>query len=65
MLPLTRKHPAKFLHGIRSRTLPYETCLIKKMADANHRPLGSVETCNKRTINQFIRPDVPKTCQHG
>ena len=33
------------------------------MADANHRPLGSVETCNKRTINQFIHPDVLKTCQ--
>ena len=29
-----------------------------KMADANHRPLGSTETCNKRTINQFIHPDV-------
>ena len=40
----------------------YETRLIK-MADANHRPLGSVETCNKRTINQFIHPDVLKTCQ--
>ena len=34
----------------------YETRLIK-MADANHRPLGSVETCNKRTINQFIHPE--------
>jgi len=40
----------------------YETRLIK-LADANHRPLGSVETCNKRTINQFIHPDVLKTCQ--
>ena len=43
-------------------TAAYETRLIK-MADANHRPLGSVETCNKRTINQFIHPDVLKTCQ--
>ena len=31
--------------------------------DANKRPLGSVETSNKRVINQFIHPDVLKTCQ--
>ena len=26
-------------------------------------PCGSVEECNKRVINQFIHPDVLKTCQ--
>ena len=31
--------------------------------DANKRPLGSVETSNKRVINQFIHPDVLETCQ--
>ena len=25
--------------------------------------MGSVETCNKRVINQFIHPDVLDTCQ--
>ncbi|MBQ2961285.1 MAG: 5-dehydro-4-deoxy-D-glucuronate isomerase [Oscillospiraceae bacterium] len=31
--------------------------------DANKRPLGSMETSNKRVINQFIHPDVLETCQ--
>ena len=31
--------------------------------DANKRPLGSIETSNKRVINQFIHPDVLETCQ--
>jgi len=31
--------------------------------DANKRPLGAVETANKRVINQFIHPDVLETCQ--
>ena len=31
--------------------------------DANKRPLGSMETANKRVINQFIHPDVLETCQ--
>ena len=55
-------HPAKFYMVSAPAHCAYETRLIK-MADANHRPLGSVETCNKRTINQFIHPDVLKTCQ--
>ena len=33
------------------------------MKDANKRPCGSEETCNKRVINQFIHPDVLETCQ--
>ena len=56
------EHPAKFYMVSAPAHCAYETRLIK-MADANHRPLGSVETCNKRTINQFIHPDVLKTCQ--
>ena len=55
-------HPAKFYMVSAPAHCAYQTRLIK-MADANHRPLGSVETCNKRTINQFIHPDVLKTCQ--
>lgn len=31
--------------------------------DANKRPLGAVESANKRVINQFIHPDVLETCQ--
>lgn len=30
---------------------------------ANKRPMGDVKTSNKRTINQFIHPDVIETCQ--
>lgn len=33
------------------------------IADANPRPLGSVETCNKRTIYQYLHPAVMQTCQ--
>ena len=56
------EHPAKFYMVSAPAHCAYQTRLIK-MADANHRPLGSVDTCNKRTINQFIHPDVLKTCQ--
>ena len=35
----------------------YETKLIT-IEEAAKRPLGSMETCNKRTINQFIHPNV-------
>jgi len=31
--------------------------------DAAKRPLGSLEACNKRVINQYIHPSVLKTCQ--
>ena len=33
------------------------------MKDANKRPCGAEETCNKRVINQFSHPDVLETCQ--
>jgi len=34
-----------------------------KYEDAIHRHLGSTETSNKRTINQYILPEVLPTCQ--
>lgn len=40
----------------------YETRLIT-LKDAAKRPLGDNATSNKRVINQFIHPDVLKTCQ--
>ena len=54
--------PAKFYMVSAPAHTSYETKLIT-IADAAKRPLGSVETCNKRTINQFIHPSVLKTCQ--
>ncbi len=55
-------HPAKFYMVSAPAHCSYETRLIK-IADAAKKPLGSLETSNKRVINQFIHPDVLKTCQ--
>ena len=54
--------PAKFYMVSAPAHCRYETKLIT-LADAAKRPLGTLETCNKRTINQFIHPGVLKTCQ--
>lgn len=54
--------PAKFYMVSAPAHCSYETRLIK-LADAAKRPCGSAETANKRVINQFIHPDVLKTCQ--
>lgn len=54
--------PAKFYMVSAPAHTSYETKLIK-IADANKKPLGALETSNKRVINQFIHPDVLKTCQ--
>ncbi len=54
--------PAKFYMVSAPAHCSYETRLIK-IEDAAKRPLGAMETSNKRTINQFIHPDVLKTCQ--
>jgi len=54
--------PAKFYMVSAPAHCSYETRLIK-LADAAKRPLGAMETSNKRVINQFIHPDVLKTCQ--
>ena len=54
--------PAKFYMVSAPAHTSYETRLIK-IADAAKKPLGALETSNKRVINQFIHPDVLKTCQ--
>jgi len=36
---------------------------LLKLADAAKKPLGDGAASNKRVINQFIHPDVLKTCQ--
>ena len=56
------KAPAKFYMVSAPAHTSYETRLIR-IADAAKKPLGSMETSNKRVINQFIHPDVLKTCQ--
>ena len=56
------EHPAKFYMVSAPAHCRYETRLIT-LEQAAKRPLGSLETCNKRTINQFIHPSVLKTCQ--
>lgn len=54
--------PAKFYMVSAPAHCSYQTTLIT-IADAAKRPLGTVESCNKRVINQFIHPSVLKTCQ--
>lgn len=54
--------PAKFYMVSSPAHCSYETKLIK-IADAAKKPCGSAETSNKRVINQFIHPDVLRTCQ--
>lgn len=54
--------PAKFYMVSAPAHRAYETRLIK-IADAAKKPLGAMETSNKRVINQFIHPDVLPTCQ--
>ena len=47
--------PAKFYIVSAPAHCSYENKLIK-IADAAKKPLGALETSNKRTINQFIHP---------
>lgn len=54
--------PAKFYMVSAPAHTRYETRLIT-IEEAAKRPLGTLEACNKRTINQFIHPSVLKTCQ--
>jgi 4-deoxy-L-threo-5-hexosulose-uronate ketol-isomerase len=54
--------PAKFYMVSAPAHCSYETKLLT-LADAAKRPLGAMETSNKRVINQFIHPSVLKTCQ--
>ena len=55
-------NPAKFYMVSAPAHCSYQTKLIT-IAEAAKRPLGSLEGCNKRVINQFIHPDVLPTCQ--
>ena len=57
-----KENPAKFFMVSAPAHCAYETKLIT-IAEAAKRPLGALETCNKRVINQFIHPAVLKTCQ--
>ncbi|MCI8623202.1 MAG: 5-dehydro-4-deoxy-D-glucuronate isomerase [Provencibacterium sp.] len=54
--------PAKFYMVSAPAHRVCKTTLIP-MEKANKRPLGALETSNKRVINQFIHPDVLDTCQ--
>ena len=54
--------PAKYYLVSAPAHCSYENRLIR-IEDAAKRPVGALETSNKRTINQFIHPSVLKTCQ--
>ena len=54
--------PARFYLASTPAHRAYQTTFLS-FADANKRPLGTQESCNKRVINQFIHPAVLKTCQ--
>ena len=56
------ENPAKFYLASSPAHTSYTTRLLT-FENANHRPTGDVKTANKRVINQFIHPDVLKTCQ--
>ena len=56
------ENPARFYMVSAPAHCSYETKLIT-FKDAVKRNVGSLEGCNKRTINQFINPSVVKTCQ--
>lgn len=55
-------NPAKFYFNSAPAHATYPTVFID-MEKANKRPIGSMEDSNKRTIYQYIHPDVLKTCQ--
>ncbi len=55
-------NPAKFYMVSAPAHTSYKTTFIS-IQDAAKRTLGDQKTCNRRTINQFIHPDVLKTCQ--
>ena len=56
------ENPARFYMVSAPAHCRYETKLIT-IKDAAKWPVGSLEGCNKRVINQFIHPSVLKTCQ--
>lgn len=54
--------PAKFYFNSAPAHKTYPTVFID-MEKANKRPIGTAEDSNKRTIYQYIHPDVLQTCQ--
>lgn len=56
------QNPAKFYLNTCPAHKTYPNVFVD-IEKANKRPLGSVETCNKRVINQYFHPDVMKSCQ--
>lgn len=56
------KNPAKFYIASAPAHKTYPTYYID-FEKANHRPCGDAKTLNKRVINQYIHPDVCKSCQ--
>ena len=54
--------PAKFYINTCPAHRTYPTVKID-IDKANKRPLGAMETCNKRVINQYIHPAVMQSCQ--
>lgn len=56
------KNPAKFYFNSAPAHTTYPTVFID-MEKANKRPIGTMEDSNKRTIYQYIHPDVLQTCQ--
>lgn len=56
------KNPPKFYINSAPAHKAYPTKKIS-LEDAKKVHLGSIETSNKRTINQYIHPDVLDTCQ--
>ena len=59
---LDPEKPAKF-YMVSAPAHCADTTTLIPIEKANKRPLGAMETSNKRVINQFIHPDVLKTCQ--
>lgn len=56
------ENPAKYYMVSAPAHTSYKTTFIS-IEKAAKKPLGSMETSNKRVINQFIHPDVLQTCQ--
>ena len=54
--------PAKFYINSAPAHKTYPNVKID-ISQANPRPLGAAETCNKRTIYQYLHPAVMQTCQ--
>ena len=59
---LDEENPAKFYMTSCPAHTEYPTVKID-ITKARKVPCGSVEDCNKRVINQYIHPEVMKSCQ--